>query len=227
MTPEGAALDVSLSALSALGQVLLADLVLAGDNAVAVGLAAAGLPEAQRRRAILYGILAALVLRIAFALIATQLLQIPGLLLAGGLLLFWVAYKMWRDIAAHTSLEAGLEHADSAEGTGRAVTFAGALTTIIMADVSMSLDNVLVVAAVARDHPTIMAIGLVMSVVLMGVAASVVAGLIQRYRWIAYVGVAVIVFAAIRMVWEDGHHLLPAFVPAMPSWLGAHGPPAH
>ncbi len=207
--------------LAALAQVILIDLALAGDNAIAVGLAAATLPEAQRKRAIALGVGLALVLRIGFALITVQLLAIKGLLLAGGLLLLWVAWKMWRDVSAHASMTEGLEQAEASGGfKPKATTFWGALGTIVIADVSMSLDNVLAVAGAARHAPEVMAFGLVLSVLLMGVAASVIAGVINRYRWIAYLGVAVIVFAAIRMIWEDGHHFLPDLIAPLPTWLG-------
>jgi YjbE family integral membrane protein len=214
-------LEFAAADLAALVQVILIDLALAGDNAIAVGLAAAALPEAQRRRAIAIGIGLALILRIGFALITVQLLAIKGLLLIGGLLLLWVAWKMWRDISAHTTMTEGLEQAEASAGfTPKAPTFWGALCTIIIADVSMSLDNVLAVAGAARHAPEVMAFGLVLSVVLMGVAASVIAGVINRYRWIAYLGLAVIVFAAIRMIWEDGHHFLPDLIGPLPGWLG-------
>ncbi|MFZ4069858.1 MAG: YjbE family putative metal transport protein [Caulobacterales bacterium] len=207
--------------LAALAQVILIDLALAGDNAIAVGLAAATLPEAQRKRAIALGVGLALVLRIGFALITVQLLAIKGLLLAGGLLLLWVAWKMWRDVSAHASMTEGLEQAEASGGfKPKATTFWGALGTIVIADVSMSLDNVLAVAGAARHAPEVMAFGLVLSVLLMGVAASVIAGVINRYRWIAYLGIAVIVFAAIRMIWEDGHHFLPDLIAPVPTWLG-------
>lgn len=259
---------------SALIQVVFADIVLAGDNAVAVGLAAAALSPLLRKRAIMIGIALALVLRIGYALVAVQLLAVKGILLAGGLLLLWVAWRMWKDIEGHDSIEEGLAmagardgaHADfvrpedaeadqiappsivtdpatatgpefsetHAAGAGASqsvaapASFNRALLSIILADVSMSLDNVLVVAAVARHSPEIMAFGLVLSVVLMGVAASVIAGVINKYRWIAYVGLIVIVFAAIRMIWEDGHGLAPSLIPSMPSWMGggAHAAPS-
>jgi YjbE family integral membrane protein len=235
--------------VTALVQVIFADIVLAGDNAVAVGLAATALSPDLRRRAIMIGIALALILRIGFALVAVQLLAIKGLLLLGGLLLLWVAWRMWKDIQSHESSQAGMAEAEAREGTASALNeqglpsaggvaasapapaenaaFARALLSIVVADVSMSLDNVLVVAAVARHSPEIMAFGLVLSVVLMGVAASLIAGVINKYRWIAYVGLAVIVFAAIRMIWEDSHHFWPDLIPQMPGWLGAgsHPPP--
>lgn len=220
--------------VAALVQVILIDLALAGDNAVAVGLAASALPAEQRRRVIALGIGLALALRVVFALTTVQLLQFKGLLLAGGLLLLWVAWRMWRDISAHTSLEAGYAQAEanaeaalggSAPPAAAQGTFGRALLSIVIADVSMSLDNVLAVAGVSRHAPEIMAFGLVLSVLLMGVAASVVAGVIQRFRWIAVVGVVVIVIAALRMIWEDAHHFLPTLVPGLPAFMHPPAPP--
>jgi len=212
-------MDALFVDLSALIQVILIDLALAGDNAVAVGLAASALPEKQRRQAIFLGVVLALVLRIGFALITVQLLAIQGILFAGGVLLLWVAWRMYKDLGHHA------QHAE-AVATGAPPkappTFFGALSTIVVADVSMSLDNVLAVAGVSRHAPAIMAFGLILSVVLMGVAASVIARVIERFRWIAVLGIVVIVFAAIRMMWEDLHVWFPAMVPAMPSWLGGH-----
>jgi len=190
----------------ALGQVILIDLMMAGDNAIVVGALAAGLPQTQRRRVILIGIGAALVLRIAFALIVTQLLQIVGLVLAGGLLLLWVAWKMWRELRTDTPAavheRGGLEPAKS---------FVSAAWGVAIADVSMSLDNVLAVAGAAREHPYILALGLVLSVGLMGIAANFIAKYIERYRWIAYVGLAVIVWVAGKMIWEGWHEVAPLF----------------
>lgn len=225
--------DALFSDISALVQVILIDLALAGDNAIAVGLAASALAPAQQKRAIFIGVLLALVLRIIFALLTVQMLKIPGLLLVGGLLLFWVAWRMYEDLRQHHAPAPILEPEESvarAEGAAAKVappqTFGRALLSIVIADVSMSLDNVLAVAGVARHNEVIMAFGLVLSVVLMGVAASVIAGVIQKYRWIAYLGIVVIIFAAVRMVWDDGHNLMPQFVPAMPGFLGASHPPA-
>lgn len=212
--------------IAALFQVILIDLALAGDNAVAVGLAAAALPEQQQRRAIFWGVVLALVLRIVFAGITIQLLAIPGLLFVGGLLLFWVAWRMWSDLKAHEPVMVGDpvagEHVAEAMVSGGKTpkTFASALFTIIIADVSMSLDNVLAVAAVSKHSPYVMAFGLVLSVVLMGLAASVIARIINKHRWIAVLGIVIIVFAGTRMIWEDGHNFFPAMVPAIPSFLG-------
>lgn len=220
--------DLAVANFAALFSVILIDLALAGDNAVAVGLAAAALPAVQQRRAIFWGIVVALVLRIVFATVTQQLLSIPGLLLAGGLLLFWVAWRMWDDLRKHQPVMVGDpvagEHAaeNIASGGKAPKTFMSALMTIIIADVSMSLDNVLAVAAVARHNEVIMWFGLVLSVIMMGVAASLIARVIDRYRWIAVVGIVIIIFAGFRMVWEDGHNFFPAFIPGVPGFLGGH-----
>lgn len=221
-------MEVLIADAAALLQVVLIDLALAGDNAVAVGLAAAALPALQQRRAIFWGIVMALVLRIAFAAVTAQLLAVQGLLFVGGLLLFWVAWRMWSDLKAHDPIQvlnpvAGEHFAENVASHGKAPkTFASALFTIIIADVSMSLDNVLAVAAVSKHNVYIMAFGLVLSVVLMGVAASLIARIINQHRWIAVVGIVIIVFAGARMVWEDGHNFFPAYVPGIPAWLGGH-----
>jgi YjbE family integral membrane protein len=191
----------SAGPLAILLQVVLIDLVLAGDNAVVVGALAAGLPAAQRRRVILVGIAAALILRILFALIVTQLLQVIGLVLAGGLLLLWVAWKMYRELR-HAGESAGSEEIEGDERTGLrpARSFAAAAWAVALADVSMSLDNVLAVAGAARAHPWVMVAGLVLSVALMGVAANLIARYIERYRWIAWLGLAVILWVAGNMI---------------------------
>ena len=188
------------AALAAFGSVLMIDLVLAGDNAIVVGALAAGLPADQRRKVILIGIGAALVLRIAFALIVTWLLGIVGLVFAGGLLLLWVSWKFWREIRSGGHHDMPTDGTDA--GLRPARSFAGAAWSVAIADVSMSLDNVLAVAGAAKDHPGIMVIGLLLSVILMGVAANFIARIIDRYRWIAYVGLAVIVGVAFKMIYE-------------------------
>ena len=191
------------SAMAAFVQVLLIDLVLAGDNAIVVGALAAGLPADQRRKVIIIGVLAALVLRIAFALVVSQLLQIIGLIFIGGLLLVWVAWKMWRELR-HTGQSSGSPEieGDEASGLRSAKSFAGAAWAVAIADVSMSLDNVLAVAGASRDHPGIMIVGLIFAVLLMGVAANIIAKYIERYRWIAYIGLAVIVYVAGKMIYD-------------------------
>ena len=199
------------AAFSAFLQVLMIDLVLAGDNAIVVGALAAGLPAEQRKKVILIGVIAALVLRIFFALIVTQLLQIVGLILVGGLLLLWVAWKMWRELH-HGGESAGSDEVagDERSGLRPAKSFAAAAWAVAIADVSMSLDNVLAVAGAARDHPGILIVGLVFAVALMGIAANIIAKYIERYRWIAYVGLLVILYVAGKMMWEGWHDVAPA-----------------
>ena len=204
-------------ALWALGQVIMIDLVLAGDNAVVIGLAAAGLPKEQRNKAILVGILAATVLRILFAAIATQLLAILGLILIGGILLLWVCWKMWRELRDGHAEEEGVEtvtgedlNADGTIGSRRSgKTFLQAAWQIIIADISMSLDNVLAVAGAAREHPAVLVIGLALSVALMGLAASFIAKLLQKHRWIAYVGLAIILYVALEMIYRGFLEVYP------------------
>jgi len=198
---------LSTDVLNVLWQVVLIDLVLAGDNAIVIGLAAAGLPAAQRGKAILIGIVAATMLRILFAGLATQILQIVGLLLAGGILLLWVCWKMWRELRASPAEPMEAKEAaaaaagTTAEGKPRK-TLVQATWQIIVADVSMSLDNVLAVAGAAREHPMVMIFGLALSIAMMGVAASFIARLLQNHRWIAYVGLAVILYVAVEMIFR-------------------------
>src|SRR5258708_4379364 len=206
---------LSPEALTAFLQVVMIDLVLAGDNAIVIGLAAAGLHESQRNKAILAGIFAATLLRIGFASITVQLLEIMGLLLAGGVLLLWVCWKMWRELrtsSADRRKEVLDDQAVGADGNcGRSrKTLGQAIWQITIADVSMSLDNVLAVAGAAREHPLILIFGLALSIALMGLAASFIARLLQKHRWIAYVGLAIILYVAFDMcyrgtqeVWQD------------------------
>ncbi len=202
----------STEVLTALAQVIMIDLVLAGDNAIVVGALAAGLPADQRKKVILIGIGAALVLRIAFALVVSWLMGIVGLIFAGGLLLLWVSWKFWREIRAGSHSQGSEEiGGDEHSGLKPAKSFAAAAWAVAIADVSMSLDNVLAVAGAAREHPGILVVGLLLSVALMGLAANFIAKLIDRYRWIAYVGLAVIVFVAFRMIYEG--------------WIGTHETP--
>jgi YjbE family integral membrane protein len=198
--------------MSALLQVIMIDLVLAGDNAIVIGLAAAGLPRDQRNKAIVVGIVAATLLRIVFALMTVQLLAIgPILILAGGLLLLWVCWKMWRELRVSASEHHAAEEAlagrdlDASGGIGEGAprkTFKQAAWQILIADVSMSLDNVLAVAGAAREHPSVLIFGLILSIALMGVAASFIARLLQKHRWIAYVGLVVILYVALKMIYE-------------------------
>jgi YjbE family integral membrane protein len=202
----------------ALAQVILIDLVLAGDNAVVVGLAAAGLPEAQRTRAVLFGIAAATALRLIFAVAATWLLQVVGLALAGGVLLLWVCWKMLRELRTPIALQqdatealTGVDrNADGAvAGPISGKTFAQAAGQIVVADVSMSLDNVLAVAGAARDHVGILMVGLVVSIALMGLAASLIATILHKHRWIAWFGLAMIVYVAVDMVGHGMREVIP------------------
>ncbi|GAA4250359.1 YjbE family putative metal transport protein [Azospirillum formosense] len=209
------------SQLAALGQVIAIDLVLAGDNAIVVGMAAAAVPLAQRRKVIFWGIGAAIVLRIFFALITTQLLAIIGLTLAGGVLLLWVCWKMYRELRSHGTDEVAPDEAMEAPDTplgvsGNAaagaavggVTVGAAIWQIVVADVSMSLDNVLAVAGAAKDHPTILVIGLLLSVVLMGAAANMIAHVLHKHRWIGWVGLAIITYVALDMIWRGSNEVL-------------------
>ena len=193
----------SAGALAAFTEVVLIDLVLAGDNAIVVGALAAGLPADQRKRVILIGIVAALVLRIGFALIVTQLLQVIGLILAGGLLLLWVAWKMFRELRDEDQ-SADCEEVEGTERAGvrPAKSFMAAAWAVAVADVSMSLDNVLAVAGAAREHSYVLVVGLLLSVALMGIAANFIAKYIDRYRWLAWIGLAVIVWVAGNMVYD-------------------------
>jgi YjbE family integral membrane protein len=192
----------SPSALAAFGQVLMIDIMLAGDNAIVVGALAAGLPKHQRQRVILIGIVAALVLRVIFALAVSLLLGIVGLIFAGGLLLLWVSWKMYRELNPAEGGGSPEIVGDEHSGIAPAKSFAGAAWAVAVADVSMSLDNVLAVAGAAREHPGILVIGLILSVALMGLAANLIARYIERYRWIAWVGLVVIVYVAGKMIYD-------------------------
>jgi YjbE family integral membrane protein len=218
-------------------QTMFANIILSGDNAVLIGLAASGLPEAQRARAIMFGMVAAAVLRVVFSVFALYLLEIPGLLLVGGLLLLWIAWGFLRDLRAED------KEAEAGHGGGPAhhSTFGQALRTIIIADVSMSLDNVLAIAGIARGNLPMLIVGLAVSILLMGLAATLIAKLLDRFRWIAYAGVALIAWIGIEMTWEGAHQLLgwfrgegihhgalqqrPALVVAAPGAPAAHQPP--
>jgi YjbE family integral membrane protein len=221
---------ITSEAVAALVQVVMIDLVLAGDNAVVIALAAAGLPPEQRRRVIIIGILAATALRIVFAGIAMQLLQILGLLLAGGILLLWVCWKMWRELREQITHDqetarAALDGTCPEPSVKAAKSFRQAFLQVLIADVSMSLDNVLAVAGAAREHPAILVFGLLLSIALMGLAASAIANLLHRFRWIGFVGLAIVLYVACHMVWE-GHrsvvidlHKVEAYNAAAPSFL--------
>ncbi|WFU16110.1 TerC family protein [Bradyrhizobium sp. CB3481] len=212
---------ISSQHLTALFQVIMIDLVLAGDNAIVIGLAAAGLPEGQRKKAILVGILAATALRIGFASITVQLLQIIGLLLAGGVLLLWVCWKMWRelqashahqpkfhDLSAARTMDATVAPGHRQKTLGQK-TLGQAVWQITLADVSMSLDNVLAVAGAAREHPIILIFGLGLSIALMGFAANFIARLLEKHRWVAYVGLLIILYVAFDMCYRGALELWP------------------
>lgn len=208
-----------LSELTALAQIVMIDVSLAGDNAVVVGMAAAGLPKEERKRAIVIGILAATVLRVVFSIFTVQLLGIIGLLLAGGLLLLWVAWKMFEQLRAEAREAADaaadkmahLRHhkpdSDVAVSKPPKKRLRDAVLQIVVADVSMSLDNVLAVAGAAREHMWVLVFGLALSVVLMGIASTFIVRLLQRYRWIAYVGLLIILYVALRMIWDGWHDI--------------------
>jgi len=207
-----------MAELSALVQVILVDLVLAGDNAIVVGIAVAGLPANQRWRVMVFGIAAATLLRIVFASVTVRLLEIIGLLLAGGLLLLWVCWKLWRELRSgrlvdmsggHEPREVSAEVAAPAAAPPQK-TMRQAVTQIIVADVSMSLDNVLAVAGVAREHEWVLILGLVLSVAFMGAAAAVIARLLARFHWIAYVGLAIIFYVSLRMIFDGTLEVLEA-----------------
>jgi YjbE family integral membrane protein len=227
---------VSAGAIAAFFQVVLIDLALAGDNAVAVGMAAAGLPAHQRKKAIALGLAGAVVMLISFALITTRLLRIVGLLLAGGFLLLWVCWKMWRDLRAQGREESAEGEAALSAATGVAIgagphrepkarTLRQALVQILMADLAMSLDNVLAVAGAARQHPWVLVGGLLLSITLTGLAASWIAKLLHRFRWIGYLGLAIVVYVAGHMIWEGTRTVFidtgetRAYNAAMPSLL--------
>jgi YjbE family integral membrane protein len=232
---------LSPAAFTALLQVLMIDLVLAGDNAVAVGLAAGGLPPEQRKKAIFFGLIAAVVTRIAFALVTTQLLGIIGLLFAGGLLLLWVCWKMWKEMrqqAADDEAQAAAAMDDDPATepvVKKAKSFKDAFIQILIADISMSLDNVLAVAGAAREHPVVLVFGLLLSIALMGMAAHAIARLLHRYRWIGYVGLVIVLYVAVHMMWTGHQDVVTdlgyrdAYNAAVPSFMDipAPGAPAH
>lgn len=191
----------TIDQLTVFGQVVLIDLVLAADNAIVVGALAAGLPALQRRRVILIGIGTAFVLRVVFALGVSRLLHLVGLILAGGLLLLWVAWKLWRELRDTPKLDPVTLAVPKS--------FAAAALSVALADVSMSLDNVLAVAGAAREHPIILVVGLVLSVALMGLAADLIARYIDRYRWFGFVGIAVIVYVALKMIADGWQQVAP------------------
>jgi len=189
--------------LFALAQVLMIDIVLAGDNAVVIGLAAGRVPPQLRKKVILWGLVAAVVLRVGLAVIAVQMMQVIGLTLAGGIILLWVCWRFWRDISGDKHHEAAAPDANAS--------LKRAILQIVLADVSMSLDNVLAVAGAARDHLDVLVIGLILSVALMGAAANIIARLLERYRWISYLGLAIVLYVAVSMIWHGAHDVWKAF----------------
>ena len=193
----------SQSGLLALAQVLMIDIVLAGDNAVVIGMAAARVPMDIRRKVILWGLAAAVVLRVGLAAIAVSLMQVIGLTLAGGILLLWVSWRFWRDISAGDKGAHAPVHATSS--------LKRAVLQIVIADISMSLDNVLAVAGASLGHLDVLVIGLLLSVALMGLAANMIARLLERWRWISYIGLAIVVYVAVTMVWHGTHDVIAAF----------------
>ena len=201
-------------AITAFLEILFIDIVLAGDNAIVVGALAAGLPASERKKVILIGVVAALLLRVIFALLVSQLLQIVGLILAGGILLLWVAWKMYRELR-HKDESGGSDEVagDEHSGLKPARSFASAAWGVAVADISMSLDNVLAVAGAAREHPYVLVFGLILSVLLMGVAANFIARYIERYRWIAWGGLLVILWVAVKMIYEGAGHVAPVIAP--------------
>jgi YjbE family integral membrane protein len=211
-------LEAYSAEIAALTQVIFIDLVLAGDNAVVVGMAAAGVPPQRRAQVIALGIAGAVVLRIALALMTTQLMAITGLLFAGGLLLLWVCWKLFVELRAAAAAEAAATLHVLADGTEHLVrplqekTFGQAMWQIVVADISMSLDNVLAVAGAAREHPYILAFGLVLSIALMGFAATMIAGLLQKHRWIGWVGLLVILYVALQMIWDGSGEVYVAVI---------------
>lgn len=200
-------IEIDPAALTAFFQVIVIDVVLSGDNAIIIGLAVAGLPKEKRGRIIMIGILAATVMRVMFALVATQLLAIIGLTLAGGLLLLWVAWKMWRELRAPKHDPDALDAAGQAPVRKKP---SDAIKQIVIADLSMSLDNVLAVAGAAREDPTILLFGLVLSIALMALAATYIAKLLSRHHWIAYIGLGVVFFVAIDMIWRGSEEVMHA-----------------
>jgi len=188
--------------LIALAQVLMIDIVLAGDNAVVIGMAAARVPVALRSKVIFWGLVAAVGLRVALAVMAVSLMEVIGLTLAGGILLLWVCWRFWRDISCHKAHAAAPLQANAP--------LRRAITQIVLADVSMSLDNVLAVAGAARDHLDVLVIGLFLSVGLMGAAANIIARLLDRFRWISYLGLVIVLYVALSMIWHGGHDVIKA-----------------
>ena len=202
-------LAITQGGLAALLQVVVIDLVMSGDNAIVIGMAVAGLPEQRRGIIIFWGVAGATALRVAFALLATQLLQVIGLTLAGGLLLLWVAWRMLRELRLRARRQANEVVAAEATGAATKTPFQ-AMVQIIAADLSMSLDNVLAVAGAARNHTAVLWLGLGLSVLLMAFASSLIARLLDRHHWVAWLGFAIIVYVAVGMIWSSTHEVVAA-----------------
>jgi len=199
------ALGLGHGVVAAFIQVVLIDLVMSGDNAIIIGMAVAGLPKENRAKIIFWGVAGATVLRIAFAAVTTELLQIIGLTLAGGLLLLWVAYRMYRELRSKGAAEGMAQH-----GGTKPKTTGQAMLQIIVADISMSLDNVLAVAGAARDHKVVLWIGLILSIVLMAAASNAIAKVLDRYHWVAWIGFLIIIYVAGDMIWDGTHEVVAA-----------------
>jgi YjbE family integral membrane protein len=194
---------LTASALQDFGKVIAIDLMMAGDNVVVLGALAAGLPADQRRKVITLGVAIALIFLIGFALLATQLLKVVGLLEAGGLMLLWVSWKLFRELREQDKAPGDVSETEIAEeATAHPKSFRAAVAQVVLADLSMSLDNVLAVAGAARKHPAVLFFGLMLSVTCMGLAANAIARLIERHRWIAYIGLVVILYVAATMIYE-------------------------
>jgi len=193
--------------LVALVQIIVIDIVMSGDNAIIIGLAAAGLPPELRKKAIIYGIVGATVLRIIFASVVVQLLSIIGIMLAGGLLLLWVCWRMWQELRAGQSVEEITAEAEANAKDATPKSLRTAMINIVVADVSMSLDNVLAVAGAARDHLEMLIFGLVLSIALMGATANFIAKLLERYKWIGYLGLVIIAYVALDMIWRGSQEI--------------------
>ena len=201
---------ISPAEISALLQVIVVDLVLAGDNAIVVGLVVAGLPKHQRPMAMFIGIAAAAVMRIGLAVFTLQLLEVIGLMLAGGLLLLWVCWKLWREIQNQRRLQREEKDAGDDSESASPKSMGQAIFQIVLADISMSLDNVLAVAGVARDHTWVLIVGLTLSVAFMAIAATVISKLLQKYHWIAYIGLVVILYVSFAMIWDGAQDVIEA-----------------
>ena len=200
--------EIANPALAALLQVILIDVVLAGDNAVVIGMAAANVPKADRGKVVFWGLTSAVILRVILATMTASILEVIGLMFAGGILLLWVCWRLWRDITETRRMKASgpacpVEFAAPAHGSIRR-----AVLQIVLADLSMSLDNVLAVAGAAMEHVWVLAVGLALSVALMGLAASLIANLLQRHPWISYAGLMIVLYVALRMIWFGGQEII-------------------